>query len=411
MRTTSREASSKIQSLGRINLFANGADQIATVALPIVYVSKLAGDANDTSILTMAATLPLLLFSLPMGALADRIQARSLLLIGESVRFASLLGLIALLALPHPSFILVVLLVIGGGTGTVAFQVAAPAIVAKTTTGEMRRKLNSSIELARSIAVTAGPPVAGLVVSLAGGSAALAIAAALVLGAILSILRLPLLDEEEHPGSTSDSNISRGLRFTLGNLWLKPILYISMLFNLGWYMLLGVIVAWANNELGISTFGIGAMFACYGIGMIAAATFMNRRGSAIPTTMLVQLGPWCGFAFATLIATTLIINVPALLFIAFFLIGTGPIIWTITTITIRQAVTPANLLGRVSAAIMLASAGGRPVGAGIGYLAFQVGGYPLVFGIALALFGAQAVLVGQTALAREEVIEAVETAI
>ncbi len=402
MSTTPGAASPKIQTLGWINLFANAADQIATVALPIVYVSKLAGDAGDTSILTMAATLPLLLFSLPFGALADRVQARSLLLVGEGIRLASLIGLIVLLAMPDPSFALIALLAIGGGTGTVAFQVAAPTLVAKSTTGILRQQLNSNIELARSIAITAGPPLAGVLVSVAGGSIALSVGAALVLIALLAAIRLPVIAESPAAKRRVRGDFSEGIRFTLKNPWLRPILFVSMFFNLGWYVLLGVIVAWASSELGMSSIGIGAMFACYGVGMIAGASFMKRTGTSIKETMLVQIGPWCGFTFAALIALTMVIRDPWILFVAFFLIGTGPIIWTITTITIRQTVTPSSLLGRVSAAIMFASAGGRPIGAGIGYLGFKFGGYPLVFAIALALFGTQAFLIGCTALASEQ---------
>ena len=402
MSSTPREALPGIQRLGWINLFANAADQIATVALPIVYVSKLAGDAGDTSILTMAATLPLLIFSLPFGALADRIQARSLLLTGECIRLVSLVGLILILLQPQPSLALISLLAIGGGTGTVAFQVAAPTLVAKATSGTTRQQLNSSIELARSIAVTAGPPLAGVLVSLAGGSVALAVAAALVLTAVLAALRLPVVAEQPALKRRIRDDFAEGMCFTWRNPWLKPILLVSMFFNLGWYVLLGVIVAWANTELHMTSIGIGAMFACYGLGMIAGAGFMKRKGALLRETTLVQIGPWCGFAFASLVITTMLVQTQLILFLAFFLIGTGPIVWTITTINIRQTVTPASLLGRVSAAIMFASAGGRPIGAGIGYIGFKLGGYPLVFAIALALFGTQALMIGRTTLAKSQ---------
>ena len=62
----------------------------------------------------------------------------------------------------------------------------------------------------------------------------------------------------------------------------------------------------------------------------------------------------------------------------FFLLGVGPILWVISTTTLRQSVTPPRLLGRVSA-INIMSYGARPLGAGLGAL---VGG----------LFGAEACL-------------------
>ena len=57
---------------------------------------------------------------------------------------------------------------------------------------------------------------------------------------------------------------------------------------------------------------------------------------------------------------------PALAALAFFLFGAGPILWTIATTTLRQAVTPNAMLGRVSAVILTATFGARPVGALIG---------------------------------------------
>lgn len=53
---------------------------------------------------------------------------------------------------------------------------------------------------------------------------------------------------------------------------------------------------------------------------------------------------------------------------AFFLFGAGPILWTIATTTLRQAVTPNAMLGRVSAIIVTATFGARPIGAALGAL-------------------------------------------
>jgi hypothetical protein len=50
---------------------------------------------------------------------------------------------------------------------------------------------------------------------------------------------------------------------------------------------------------------------------------------------------------------------------SFFLMGAGPIIWVISTTTLRQTVTPAHLLGRVSA-LNIVAYGARPIGAAIG---------------------------------------------
>jgi hypothetical protein len=53
---------------------------------------------------------------------------------------------------------------------------------------------------------------------------------------------------------------------------------------------------------------------------------------------------------------------------SFFVFGFGPIIWTITSTTLRQTVTPGAALGRVSAIFLTVNAGARPVGAALGGL-------------------------------------------
>ena len=56
---------------------------------------------------------------------------------------------------------------------------------------------------------------------------------------------------------------------------------------------------------------------------------------------------------------------PALAALSFFLMGAGPILWVVSTTTLRQTVTPRDLLGRASA-INSAAYGARPLGAAIG---------------------------------------------
>lgn len=406
MRKDSGYAMPNIKYLSWINLATNSADQIATVALPVLFVARFGGDAGDTSLLTIGATLPMLLFSLPMGALADGYSLRKVIFAGELVRFVSLIGLLILISLPSPPVLLLAAMAMLGATGTVAFQVAAPAMVAKSTTGEHRHKLNSTIELARSIAVTAGPPLSGILIGLAGGNIALVVACMLGLAALLSTSRLPSAPGNPTSPTNTRTMLREGVQFTLNNRWLRPILFVAMSFNMGWYALLGVVVAWASTTIGMTSTSIGVMFGCYGVGMIVGAMVLGRVRRRIPSTVLVQIGPWCGLAFASLIALSSRIQEPLVLMIAFFLIGCGPIIWTITTVGIRQAVTPPQMLGRVSATIMMASAGARPVGAGLGYICFQTTGYAGVFTLAFVLFGMQALMIGRTHLAVEDPVPA-----
>jgi hypothetical protein len=52
--------------------------------------------------------------------------------------------------------------------------------------------------------------------------------------------------------------------------------------------------------------------------------------------------------------------------LSYFLFGAGPIIWTITSTTLRQTVTPRAMIGRVTSINIVASTGARPLGAALG---------------------------------------------
>jgi hypothetical protein len=89
--------------------------------------------------------------------------------------------------------------------------------------------------------------------------------------------------------------------------------------------------------------------------------------------------------------TTLVPSAP-LAGLAFFLLGAGPILWVISTTTLRQSVTPPRLLGRVSA-INILSYGARPVGAGLGAIVGGFHGAETCLCLAVAIFGAQALVI------------------
>ena len=91
-------------------------------------------------------------------------------------------------------------------------------------------------------------------------------------------------------------------------------------------------------------------------------------------------------------ALTTIMPTPWLAGLSFFLLGAGPILWVISTTTLRQSVTPAHLLGRVSAVNVLAY-GARPLGAGLGALVGGLWGAEACLYLAVAGFGTQMLVI------------------
>ena len=151
-------------------------------------------------------------------------------------------------------------------------------------------------------------------------------------------------------------------------------------------------VPYAIRHLGLSATGVGSVLAMYGIGMTAGALLATRIMRQLRFGTVVALGPITGFAASLVMALTTLIPSPLLAGLSFFLLGAGPILWVISTTTLRQAVTPARLLGRVSA-INIMSYGARPLGAALAALIGYYSGAEACFYLAALFFGWQALVI------------------
>ena len=105
----------------------------------------------------------------------------------------------------------------------------------------------------------------------------------------------------------------------------------------------------------------GGIVASRSVGRIVT----NLGNGRLAFGTVIGLGPVTGLAAAAVMALTAFVATPLLAGLSFFLLGAGPILWVISTTTLRQSVTPPRLLGRVSA-INILSYGARPLGSGLG---------------------------------------------
>lgn len=349
------------------NLAAQSAEQIGLAATPIVAVLALGAGAGETGLLQTAQTLPFLLLAIPAGVLADRTSRPRLMTGAEVLRVVSLLGIMALAAVGGLTLTLLALLGFIGAVGTVAYSVAAPALVPALVPSSALVAANGRLELARTAAFVAGPAVAGALVGWTGGAPAFACAAAL---SVCAVLLLAGLREPARPSVTARhplSEMREGAAFVFGHRLLRPVYVTQFVFNTAFFALQAVYVPYAVHSLGLSAAMVGATLATYGLGMVVGALLATRVIRVLPFGWVIALGPIAGFAAAMVMALTIWAPSALLAGISFFLIGAGPIIWVISTATLRQTVTPYHLLGRVSA-INITSYGARPLGASIGAL-------------------------------------------
>lgn len=382
--------------LAHANLAAQSAEQLGLAAVPLVAVMAYGAGAAETGLLAAVQTLPFLLLAMPLGLLADRMPRRRLMLRAEVLRALSLLLMLAVLAAPWSARMGIAgMAMLGfiGAIGTVAFSVAAPALVPELVPREALARANGRIELARSAALAAGPAVAGALVAWTGAGAAFVLAAALSAAAVALLWKLPeparRMPAARHPWT----ELREGARFVLRHAWLRPMLLTGAIFNIAWFVLQAGYVPHAVRALGLGAQGVGLTLAMYGAGMVAGALLTPRIATRTSPGRAIRVGPFSAVLAAVLMASTLRWPSATLAALSLFVFGAGPMVWTISSTTLRQGVTPAGMLGRVSAVFLTVNAGARPVGAALGAGAGALWGEAGCLLLALAGFMLQAAVI------------------
>jgi predicted MFS family arabinose efflux permease len=349
------------------NLAAQSAEQLGLAATPIVAVLALGAGAGETGLLQTAQTLPYLLLAIPAGLIADRLSRRRLMAAAEALRALALASVLALAVLGVLSVPLLAVLGFVGACGTLAYGVTAPALVPALVPARLLAAANGRIELARTAAFAAGPALAGALVGWSGTAPAFGIAAILSTAAVVLLagLREPALPARPRRHPLQD--LREGAAFVLNHALLRPVLLTQLIFNAAFFMLQAVYVPYAAQRLGLSASAIGATLATFGVGMVAGALLAARVTRLLRFGAVVAIGPVAGFIAAVLMVLTIWIPSFLLAGLSFFLMGAGPILWVISTTTLRQTVTPPHLLGRVSA-LSVMTQGARPIGAALGAL-------------------------------------------
>ena len=374
------------------NLSAQSAEQIALAAAPIVAVLVLGVGEGRTGLLQTALTLPFVLFAIPAGLLTDRISRRILMAGAEALRAAALGMILLLIWLGWLTLPLLAFLGFVAVCGTVVFSVAAPALVPSLVAPDQLPAANARIELARTVAFASGPALGGVLVGWIGAAPAFGVAAALSAVAVVLLSGIHEPARATMPRRHPLQEVKEGASFVLHHALLRPVFITQFTFNTGSFLTLAVFVPYAVRHLGLSATGVGATLAMYGVGMVIGALSATRVMRRLAFGTVIGLGPVTGFAAAVVMALTTIIPTPLLAGMSFFMLGVGPILWVISTTTLRQSVTPPRLLGRVTA-INILSYGARPLGSALGAILGGLFGAEICLYVAVLIFAAQALVI------------------
>jgi predicted MFS family arabinose efflux permease len=358
--------SASFRRLAWSNLLAQSAEQLSLAAVPIVAVLLLKAGPGEIGLLASIQSLPFLLLSMPLGLLADRTSRTRLMALAETLRALALLLLLALLVTGNVSITALAIIGFMAAVGTVAFSVAAPSLVPALVQVDGLAQANGRLELARSAAFAAGPALAGALIAWTGASAAFVLSGMLSVAAVLCLRGIREPERAAMPARHPLLELQDGAKWVWQSDLLRPMMFCSVAWNISWFMLQAAYVPYAINDLGLDASGVGVTLALYGVGMILGALLAPRVVRALPFGQAILLGPYFSVLAAVTMALTLFWPHGWLAALSYFFFGAGPIIWTITSTTLRQTVTPRAMIGRVTSINIVVSTGARPLGAALG---------------------------------------------
>jgi MFS family permease len=340
------------------------ADGSFKVALPLVAVATTNSPALIAGV-TLAATLPWLLVALPAGAVADRGDRRRIM-VGANVARGALLAVFGVLcALRVESIVVLYLVAFAAGIAEVFYATSAQAIVPMVVDRPFLRRANAAQQISDQAANQfAGPALGGLLIGI-GGTVSSFTSGGLWLLAVAGLFLVRGTFRTVRPAARKSlrGDVVAGVRFLLGSRVLRSITLRVGVTNFAGSAATAVFVIYAvgrGSALGLSPAGYGILLTASAAGSILGVFLVAPLRKVIGER---------GLMTGNIITQAIQIGLPAvvphttLVGAAFFIGGIGVALWNVSTVTLRQRLTPPALLGRVVSAYRLVSWGAMPLGA------------------------------------------------
>ncbi|MDT0323574.1 MFS transporter [Streptomyces millisiae] len=362
--------------------FSNLADGVLKVALPLVAIQYTRSPTLIAG-LSLALSLPWLLFALQAGALADRLDRRRAMVFANCLRTLLMAALALAVALDAGSVWLLYAVAFCVGVAETVYDTSAQSIVPQLVHRDQLARANGRLyaaELAANQFV--GPAVAGLLVA-AGAVAAFAAPTALWAVAVAALLLVPgtFRTERTGPATTMRADIAEGLRYLWNQRLLRTLAAMVGASNFASNAAFAVLVLYAvgpTSAMGLTEGGFGVLMTAMAVGSLL--------GSFVAEWAERALGPARALSL-TVLTSALALAVPALtadpylVGAGFAVSGVGIVIWNVITVSLRQRIVPNGLLGRLNSGYRLIAWGTMPLGAVAGGVLAQLFGLRAVFAI------------------------------
>lgn len=362
--------------------------QVSGLAIPLTAVLLLHASEGQMGLLGAASSLPFAVIGLLSGVWVDRVRRRPLL-IGVNLGQAALMGSIPLAALlDRLSMVQLYVVAFAVGSlvvvGTAAYQAFLPALVGRRRLVES----NAKLQISESVAIVVGPSLGGLLVQWLTAPIAVAVDAISFIAAALGLLAVRRPEPPPRPAAERGSvvtEIREGLQTILGDPRLRLITLAGATHNFfANGMIAALYVIYAVQTIGLSPAELGLALAAGGPGVLIGAVLASRVPKRIGVgpamahmQTLTGLSRFVVAAAATLAPPFALVA----LMVGEFLLGVARPIFNVTQVSLRQAVTPDRLLGRMNASIRFLMWVSVPVGGIAGGVVGTAFGLPVAMTI------------------------------
>ncbi|HYE89929.1 MAG TPA: MFS transporter [Terriglobales bacterium] len=360
--------------------------QITALALPLIGALTLGASAWEMGVLTAAGSLPIVVCGLFAGVVVDRLRRRPVLIVADVARAA------LLLTIPLASFLgalrieLLFAVAFLVGALSVMFDIAHLAFLPSLVAREHLVDGNSKLEVTAASAQVVGPGLGGALIGVVGAAFAVTLDAASFLVSAWLIRRTRASEAPRAAGTRTGiwQEIHEGLRAVFAQPILRALMACSATLNLFGKMFLAVYVLYMTRELGLGAMGVGFVLATGGLGSLAGAIVgapACRRFGFGPVLIVSALM----FGLTGLLVPLAVVfprAAVALVIGAEFFQWMSILVYYVATISVRQAMTPDRLQGRVNATIRVIAGGMLPIGALLGGALGGVIGLPLTLVVA-----------------------------
>lgn len=359
----------------------NVGDGAFGAAVPLLAVA-VTHDARLVATVSAATYLPWLLLSFPAGALVDRRDRVGLMWRSQAVQCGIVAVVAVLVAVGQASIAVLAVLAFGLGACEVVFGNAAQAVLPDIVPKPLLPKANGAQQVVTTVGQQfAGPPVGSLLFAVAPalpfGLDACSFAAS---AGLLATLPRAERDAVEHPPMRRA--IADGLRWLGRHQLLRTLAILLGVNTFCFQFAYSTLVLLATTTLRLDARGYGVLLAAAAVGSVLGgllnARLVARIGSraALLAALAGNVVAFVGIGFS-----------PNAVVLGTLLAASGFVttLWNVVTVSLRQRIVPAALLGRVNSVYRMLGWGLMPVGAVVGGLVAHAFGLRAPFPVAGAI--------------------------